>query len=229
MRILLVEDNARLAELVAQGLRAGGFAVDAFDTAGDAEAALDSVAYQVVILDLGLPDGDGLELLRRARARGNGVPVLVLTARDGVEDRVRGLNAGADDYLLKPFAMEELLARIRALLRRPGASLGVTLGCGRVSLDTVTREVSVDGTAVQVPRRETDMLEQLLRRAGRVVPKRALEEGLYGFDDDVSSNTVEVLMSRLRKRLTGAQAGVVIHTLRGVGYMLAEAEADTAS
>jgi DNA-binding response OmpR family regulator len=228
MRILLVEDNARLSELVAQGLSAAGFAVDAFDCVGDAEAALDAVQYQAVILDLGLPDGDGLELLKRRRARGEGTPVLVLTARDGVDDRVRGLNAGADDYVLKPFAMEELIARVRALLRRPGGSMGVTLACGRVSLDTVTREVMVDGAALQVPRRETDMLEQLLRRAGRVVPKRALEEGLYSFDDDVSSNTVEVLLSRLRKRLGGATSGVVIHTLRGVGYMLAEVEADAA-
>lgn len=224
MRILLVEDTPRLAELVGQGLRDGGFAVDAFSTVGDAEAAWSSVQYQAVILDLGLPDGDGLELLKRARARGQGEPVLILTARDGVEDRVRGLNGGADDYLLKPFAMEELLARVRALLRRPGASLGVALSCGRVSLDTVSREVTVDGGAVAVPRRETEMLEQLLRRAGRVVPKRALEEGLYGFDDDVSSNTVEVLMSRLRKRLTSVNSGVTIHTLRGVGYMLAETE-----
>ncbi|HTH15334.1 MAG TPA: response regulator transcription factor [Magnetospirillum sp.] len=224
MRILLVEDNPRLAELVGQGLRDGGFAVDSFTTVGDAEAAWDSVQYQAVILDLGLPDGDGLELLKRVRARGQSEPVLILTARDGVEDRVRGLNCGADDYLLKPFAMEELLARVRALLRRPGSSLGVALTCGRVSLDTVSREVAVDGQAVSVPRRETEMLEQLLRRAGRVVPKRALEEGLYGFDDDVSSNTVEVLMSRLRKRLTSVDSGVTIHTLRGVGYMLAEME-----
>jgi DNA-binding response OmpR family regulator len=225
MRILLVEDNARLAELIGQGLRAGGFAVDAFATKADAELALDSVQYQAVILDLGLPDGDGLDLLKRTRARGSGVPVMVLTARDGIDDRVRGLNAGADDYVLKPFAMEELVARVRALLRRPGGNLGVALACGRVSLDTVSREVTVDGAALSIPRRETDMLEQLLRRAGRVVPKRALEEGLYGFDDDVSSNTVEVLMSRLRKRLIAVPSGVVIHTLRGVGYMLAEADA----
>lgn len=224
MRILLVEDNARLSDLVGQALRTIGFAVDAFATIGDAEAALGAVQYHIAILDLGMPDGDGLDLLKATRRRGHGLPVLVLTARDGIGDRVRGLNAGADDYLLKPFAMEELLARIRALLRRPGASLGVSLSCGRLMLDTVSREVMVGGTAVSVPRRETDMLEQLLRRAGKVVPKRALEEGLYGFDDDVSSNTVEVLMSRLRKRLVSVPSGVVIHTLRGVGYMLAEAD-----
>lgn len=224
MRILLVEDNPRLAELVGKGLSDGGFAVDAFATVADAEAALDCVQYEALILDLGLPDGNGLDLLKRARLRGHCLPVLVLTARDGVEDRVRGLNVGADDYLVKPFALEELLARIRALLRRPGASLGVALTCGKVSLDTVSREVVIDGTAIPMPRRETEMLEQLLRRAGRVVPKRALEEGLYSFDNDVSSNTVEVLLSRLRKRLIAAPSGVSIHTLRGVGYMLAETE-----
>ncbi len=224
MRILLVEDNQRLAELVGQGLRDGGFAVDAFGTVEDASAALRSVAYQAVILDLGLPDGDGLTVLKQARSHGNGVPVLVLTARDGVEDRVRGLDAGADDYVLKPFAMEELLARIRALMRRPGGSLGVSLCCGQVVLDTVSREVRIAGEVLSMPRRETDVLEQLLRRAGRVVPKRALEEGLYSFEDDISSNTVEVLISRLRKRLISAPSGVTVHTLRGVGYMLGETE-----
>lgn len=222
MRILLVEDNERLAELVAQGLKMAGFAVDAFATLADADAALGSIQYSAGILDLGLPDGDGLDLLKALRDRGQGLPVLVLTARDGVEDRVRGLNAGADDYLLKPFAMEELIARLRALLRRPGQALGVRLACGKLRLDTTTREVWVGDTPFALSRREIDMLEQLLRRAGRVVPKRALEEGLYGFDDDVSPNTVEVLMSRLRKRLTHAEAGLTIHTLRGVGYMLAE-------
>lgn len=225
MRILLVEDNERLAELVCEGLRAGGFVTDTFDCVADGDAALASVTYDAVILDLGLPDGDGLDLLKAARQRGQTMPVLVLTARDGVEDRVRGLNGGADDYLVKPFAMEELLARIRALLRRPGAALGVQLSCGRMVLDTAAREVRVDGTVVNVPRRELELLEQLLRRAGRVVPKRSLEEGLYGFDDDVSSNTVEVLLSRLRKRLTQSGSGLSIHTLRGVGYMLAEDDA----
>lgn len=222
MRILLVEDNDRLAELTAKGLKAGGFAVDSFPTLADADAALVSVDYDAVILDLGLPDGDGLDLLKILRQRGGKLPVLVLTARDGVKDRVLGLNAGADDYLLKPFAMEELLARVRALLRRPEEVLGVQLGCGGTCLDTVSREVTINGTIVPVPRRETDMLEQLLRRSQRVVSKRTLEEGLYGFDDDASSNSVEVLISRLRKRLRQNGAGVSIHTLRGVGYMLAE-------
>lgn len=224
MRILLIEDNERLAELVTKGLAANGLAADAFPTIGDAEAALASIDYQAVVLDLGLPDGDGLDLLKQIRKRGEGVPVLVLTARDGVEDRVRGLNAGADDYVLKPFAMEELVARIRALLRRPGHALSVRLTCGKIELDTTSREVWIDGQAVAIPRRETEMLEQLLRRAGRVVPKRTLEEGLYSFDANISSNSVEALMSRLRKRLTQNDTGVAIHTLRGVGYMLAEAE-----
>jgi DNA-binding response OmpR family regulator len=222
MRILLVEDNERLADLVSKGLKAGGFAVDSFPTLADADAAVASVEYQAVILDLGLPDGDGLDLLKGLRQRRDSLPVLVLTARDGVEDRVRGLNAGADDYVLKPFAMEELLARIRALLRRPGQALGVQLTCGNICLDTVSREVVVNGAMIAIPRRETDMLEQLLRRSGRVVRKRALEEGLYGFEDEVSSNSVEVLMSRLRRRLQETEASVAVHTLRGVGYMLAE-------
>jgi two-component system, OmpR family, response regulator QseB len=225
MRILLVEDNDRLADLVGQGLRAGGFAVDAFTSLGDADAAMATVAYDAVVLDLGLPDGDGLDLLKTVRQRGDSLPVLVLTARDGVDDRVRGLNVGADDYVVKPFAMAELLARVRALLRRPGNALGVRLSCGQVTMDTTSREVWIAEAVVALPRRETEMLEQLLRRAGRVVPKRSLEEGLYGFDDDVSANTVEVLMSRLRKRLLQTGADVTIHTLRGVGYMLAETEA----
>ena len=226
MRVLLIEDNRRLADLVGKGLRDAGFAVDAFHSIADAEAVLGSVRYEVMVLDLGLPDGDGLDLLRDVRRRGDSLPILVLTARDGVEDRVGGLNAGADDYLLKPFVMDELLARVRALLRRPGASLGVVLTCGNIRFNTVSREVTLDESLIPMPRRETDMLEQLMRRAGRVVAKRTLEEGLYGFDDDISSNSVEVLMSRLRKKLSIHGSGVVVHTLRGIGYMLAEVERD---
>lgn len=220
MRLLLVEDNDRLAELVGAGMRAAGFAIDHVPTVAEAEAALLCVDYQAAIVDRRLPDGDGLDLVRAMRRRHSILPVLVLTARDGVADRVDGLNAGADDYLLKPFAMEELLARVRALMRRPGEALGVTLGCGNLSFDTVSREVAVGGRRVHVPRRETEMLERLLRRAGRVVPKRTLEDGLYGFGEEVSSNSVEVLVSRLRKRLQPTDAGIAIHTLRGIGYLL---------
>ena len=148
--------------------------------------------------------------------------MLILTARDGVEDRVRGLDGGADDYLLKPFAMEELIARIRALLRRPGGALGLTLTAGNVSFDTTAREVLVDDSVISVSRREMGVLEQLMRRNGRVVPKDVLEDKLYGFGEEVTSNSVEVHISRLRKRLLKANANISVHTLRGIGYLLSE-------
>jgi two-component system response regulator QseB len=222
MRILLVEDNDRLADYISAGLRSAGFVPDVFGTVADAAAAFESASYQAAILDLGLPDGDGLDIIRAQRAKATPCPMMVLTARDGVSDRVSGLNAGADDYLLKPFAMEELIARLRAILRRPGAALSVELVLGNLVFDTVSREVRVDGIPVAMPRREMEMLEHLLRRSGRVVSKRSLEEGLYGFDDDVTPNSVEVLVSRLRKRLQQTGALVSVHTLRGIGYMLAD-------
>jgi len=222
MRILLVEDNDRLAEFISTGLKNAGFVPDVFGTVADAVAAFDSAAYQAAILDLGLPDGDGLDIIRSQRAKAAPCPMMVLTARDGVSDRVSGLNAGADDYLLKPFAMEELIARLRAILRRPGAALSVELSLGNLTFDTAGREVRVDGKLVPMPRREMEMLEHLLRRSGKVVSKRSLEEGLYGFDDDVTPNSVEVLVSRLRKRLQQTGARITVHTLRGIGYMLAD-------
>ena len=221
MRLLLIEDNIRLAEHVREGLEREGFAVDSFGTVCDGAAAKTSAPYDAAILDLGLPDGDGIDLLTEWRARGDTTPVLILTARDGLEDRVRGLNSGGDDYLLKPFEMDELIARVRALLRRPGGALGAVLTAGNLSFDTSAREVMIDGEAVSVSRREMGVLEQLLRRKGRVVPKGVLEEKLYGFDEEVTANTVEANISRLRKRLTGAGATVTVHTLRGVGYLLA--------
>lgn len=222
MRLLLVEDNVRLADQVRAGLEREGFAVDSFGTVSDGEAAKASVPYDAAILDLGLPDGDGIDLLRGWRAGGDSTPVLILTARDGLEDRVHGLNSGADDYLLKPFEMDELIARVRALLRRPGGALGAVLTAGNVSFDTTAREVMIGGGAVTVSRREMGVLEQLMRRKGRVVAKDTLEEKLYGFDEEVTANTVEANVSRLRKRLSGAGADVSIHTLRGVGYLLSE-------
>lgn len=224
MRLLLVEDNQRLAETTKEGLEKESFTVDWFDTAGESEAAIETVSYDAIVLDLGLPDGDGLDLLKQLRRAGSSTPVLILTARDGVEDRVRGLDGGADDYLLKPFAMEELIARIRALLRRPGGALGLTLTAGNVSFDTAAREVRVEDVAITVSRREMGVLEQLMRRNGRVVPKDVLEDKLYGFGEEVTSNSVEVHISRLRKRLAKANADIAVHTLRGVGYLLSEGD-----
>lgn len=220
MRVLLVEDDDRLSEGVVMGLTSAGFAVDRVEDGEGAEAALAVAGFDVVVLDLGLPDVDGLELVRRWRGRGLTVPVLILTARDGIRDRVAGLDGGADDYLPKPFAMPELVARVRALMRRPGGALGLTITCGDLTFDTVGRETRVGGRLVPLGRRETALLEVLLRRQGRVVPKDSAEAAVYGFDDAASANTLEVLVHRLRKRLEGAGAAVRIHTLRGLGYLL---------
>ena len=221
MRLLLIEDNARLAEFIGRSLDRAGFAVDPVGTVADAEAVLGTIAYDLVILDLGLPDGDGMTLLPRIRQRHGDLPILILTARDALEARVAGLNAGADDYLLKPFAVEELIARINALLRRPGRSLGPALSLGNLTFDHAGRTASVRDRPIRLSRRETDVLELLLRRTGRVVPKAALEESVYGFNEEVASNSIEVAVHRLRKSLAAADADVVIHTLRGIGYVIA--------
>ena len=222
MRLIVVEDHGELAALIGLQLRRAGFSCDLVGTGADALAALAVVRYDAMILDLGLPDIDGIAVLRDVRRGSNRTPILILTARDEVEHRVMGLNAGADDYLVKPFAMAELIARIRALLRRPGAALGVVMEAGRLVFDTVGMEVRASGSAVRLSRRELCLLEELMRRAGRVVPKAALEERLYGFGEEVASNTVEVHVHRLRRKLAGCPAGVRIHTVRGVGYLLDE-------
>ncbi|PWC33420.1 response regulator transcription factor [Azospirillum sp. TSO35-2] len=229
MRLLLIEDNRRLASLTAEGLRKAGFAVDCVHTADEAAAAVTVAGYDAVLLDLGLPDADGLTVLAAMRDRADTTPVLILTARDGVEERVKGLNLGADDYLLKPFALEELVARIRALLRRPGAALGIALHQGNIVFDTVNRQATVGGQPLDLSRRELDALELLLRRAGRVVSKTALENGLYGFGEEVGSNAVEVLIHRLRKRLQAAGATAGVQTLRGIGYILIDSAPDSAA
>lgn len=220
MRVLLVEDNRELAAATQQGIEAAGFSADAVATAADGLSALEAIPYEAVILDLGLPDMDGLAFLRQARKRGAILPVLILTARDGIGDRVTGLDSGADDYLLKPFAMEELVARLRALLRRPGRALSLALHCGNLLFDTVSRQAAIADATVTLSKREAEVLEELMRRAEHVVRKTALEESLYGFDDEGSSNSVEALMSRLRRKLLAAGADATIVTIRGVGYML---------
>jgi DNA-binding response OmpR family regulator len=220
MRLLVIEDERRIADLVAEALGRAGFVVDAVGSVADAGAALASPAYDAVVLDLGLPDGDGLALLADLRRRTEGPPVLVLTARDSVEDRVAGLDAGADDYLVKPFAMVELVARVKALLRRPGGPLGVRLEAGNVVLDTVGRDVTVAGQVVPLARQELAILEHLMRRLGRVAPKSMLEERLYGLGDELESNAIPVHIHHLRRKLMDANADCVIHTVRGIGYFL---------
>ena len=222
MRLLVIEDKDRLSGILKSKLGEAGFAVDIAGSAADAEAALELINYDVAILDLGLPDGDGLAVLAAARRRGKTLPILILTARDAVEDRVSGLNAGADDYLTKPFALTELIARIKALLRRPGGVLGITLDAGNVRLDTVGRDLTVAETPVNLSRRELAILEQMMRRFGRIVPKAVLEEKLYGIDEEPDSNPIPVHVHHLRRQLQAANASLAIHTIRGVGCILTE-------
>ncbi|TLY51380.1 MAG: response regulator transcription factor [Gammaproteobacteria bacterium] len=224
MRLLIVEDEARIAELAKRALERAGFAVDTVRLCGEGAAALAMTVYDALILDLGLPDADGTKLLRELRAVGNQIPILLLTARDAVEDRVGGLDAGADDYLIKPFAMSELIARTKALLRRPGGALGTTLQAGNIAFDTIGRDAHVGVATLALSRRESTILEHLLRRLGRVVPKSVLEEKLYGIDDEIESNAIPVHVHHLRRKLVGAGADAQIHTIRGVGYLLAEAK-----
>lgn len=220
MRLLLVEDNARLASLIREGLDRQGFAVDWCETVDGAEHALRISDYDLILLDLGLPDGEGLDLVRGIRRRHDMMPILILTARGGLDDRVIGLDAGADDYLVKPFQIPELAARCRALLRRPGASLGTELAVGNVVLHSAERRIAVAGATMVATPREVDLLECLLRRAGHVVAKSALEGALYSMDAEVTPNALEACVSRLRKHLTAAAADVQIRTVHGVGYAL---------
>lgn len=222
MRILIVEDNPDLVSLLVEGLQRNGFEADAVCTAAEATRAVASTRYAALVLDIGLPDQDGLAWLKDLRATGNALPVLMLTARDGVSDRVAGLRAGADDYLVKPFALDEVVARLRALLRRSGTLLGQRLALGNLALDTEDRLVTVGGTVRPFSSREIAVLEILLRRCGHVAPKRLFEDHLFGLSGDVGSNAVEVYVHRLRKMLADAGATVKVHTVRGVGYLLSE-------
>jgi DNA-binding response OmpR family regulator len=223
MRLLLIEDNDELAGLVTGHLEASGYGLDRVDRVEDAISVLDTRSYAAMILDLGLPDGDGLKILRHVRSRQMPIPVLILSARGATEDRVKGLELGADDYLAKPFAFEELKARIAALLRRPGALLGAQLTIGNLAYDTQAKQASVDDRPVPLSAREAQLLELLMRRADKVVPKSSVEDQLFGLDDDFGSNAVEVYVHRLRKRLQEGQAAVTITTVRGVGYVLTAA------
>ena len=222
MRLLIVEDNEELAELLAKGLRTAGYETDVLSTVEDARSVLSTTFYAALILDLGLPDGDGLSLLRELRQRDNPVPVLVLTARGGLHDRVQGLRSGADDYLVKPFALEELIARLEAQLRRPGQLLGNSLRIANLQFDTQNRQASIDDQPQVLSARETAVLELLMRSKGRVVSKKQVEDHIFGHSGEVASNAVEVYVHRLRKQLADRGARVAVHTIRGVGYLIAE-------
>ncbi|SDF99165.1 two-component system, OmpR family, response regulator [Limimonas halophila] len=220
MRILVVEDDPGVADLVTDGLRHDGYAVDTAAGVGEARDLLDVAAYDLLVLDLTLADRDGLELLRALRHRQDTTPVLVLTARGQLSDRVAGLDAGADDYLVKPFALDELKARCRALLRRPSAALGTVMTLGPIQFDTAAREAYLDGAHLDLGRRESALLEVLMRNHGQVVTRETLQDTLYSFDEAVTPNALEAAVSRLRRQLRPAGERVSLATVRGVGYIL---------
>jgi DNA-binding response OmpR family regulator len=222
MRLLVIEDSAQLAELLAKGLRDAGYDTDLLATAAEARVALSTTRYAAAILDLGLPDDDGLAVLREIRHRKDPLPVLVLTARGGLHDRLTGLRSGADDYLVKPFAFEELVARLEAILRRPGQMLGSALRVANIELDTESRQLFIDGQPQILSGRELAVLEILMRRKDRVVSKKVVEDHIFGLSGEVASNAVEVYVHRLRKQLSDRGAQVQIRTIRGVGYLIGE-------
>jgi DNA-binding response OmpR family regulator len=218
MRILLAEDDPLLGDGLQAGLRQAGFDVDWVRDGVAAEHALADVAYAALVLDLGLPRRSGTDVLTRLRAKGGRLPVLILTARDGVDDRIRGLDGGADDYLVKPADMNEVAARLRALIRRARGEASPRLRAGDVELDAASREVTLAGEPVTLQPREFALLHELLLNAGRALSREQLEERLYAWGEEVGSNAIEVHVHHLRRKL-GADA---IRTVRGVGYLVAK-------
>jgi two-component system OmpR family response regulator len=223
MRILIAEDDAIIADGLSRSLRQGGYAVDWAPSGLEADGALATVTYDLLILDLGLPKLPGLEVLKRLRARGSQVPVLILTALDGTGDRVKGLDLGADDYMAKPFELAELEARVRALTRR-SAGTTPTIQCGQLSYDQVGRVAQIQGQTLDLSAREIGLLEVLLTRMGRLVSKDQLVDHLCGWGEEVSHNAIEVYVHRLRKKLEAG--GVKIATVRGLGYCLERPQGD---
>ena len=221
MRILVVEDDPLLGDALYAGMRQHGHAVDWVRDGAAAAHALDAESYAAVVLDLGLPRLSGLDVLRRVRSRGNAVPVLILTARDAVADRIAGLDAGADDYLVKPFDMGELAARLRALARRAGGQPAAVLTACGVELDPAAHRVHYGGREVELSAKEFAVLHALMLAAGRVLTRAQIEEQLYAWGEEIESNAVEVHVHHLRRKLFPG----VIHTVRGVGYLLPRTEA----
>lgn len=219
-RILVVEDDDDIARLLGRELRALGHTVDAVRFAEEALLAARASDYALLVVDLGLPDGDGLDLVRELRHRAIEAPILLLTARRRVEDRVLGLTSGADDYLVKPFAVPELRARVTALLRRPSRLRDQRLSVANLVINSEALEALVDGVCVPLPRKQFQLLELLARRKNHLTPKHLIEEALYGFDESVTSNSIEAQVSKLRRALKAAGAAVEVETRRGIGYRL---------
>ena len=223
MRVLLAEDEPEMAAVLVAALRCNNIITDHVSTIEAAEEAVRLNSYDALLLDRSLPDGDGLELIADARRIQPAVPVIMLTARGDLKDRIDGLDLGADDYLAKPFAVEELMARLRAILRRPGNIEIESLRLGKLHFDLRNREARVGDMALELPRRELLVLEALMRRAGRTVERSSLEEAVYGMDDEIQSNALDAHVSRVRRGRDAAGAGVEIHTIRGVGYLIRQA------
>ncbi|MEF9943677.1 MAG: response regulator [Burkholderiaceae bacterium] len=216
MRVLLVEDDPMIGTAVQQALRDAAYAVDWVQDGAAANSALEVQTYDLALLDLGLPRRDGLEVLARLRRQGFDLPVLILTARDALEDRIRGLDLGADDYLAKPFELGELLARMRAVTRRRAGAAAPLLTNGKLSLDPATREASFDGTQARLSAREFSLLQALLMRPGAILSRAELEDRIYGWNETVESNAVEFLIHAIRKKFGAA----VIKNVRGLGWLV---------
>lgn len=220
MRLLLVEDEPDMAALLRTALARRDFVADCVPSIEQAIEAIETVSYDLVLLDRHLEDGDGASLIPHIRKRRPHTPIVVLSAKGSTTDRIEGLDLGADDYLAKPFVIDELLARLRAVMRRPNHVEMAPVSMGNVSLDHEHSEVLVDGTTLDLPRREYLVLESLIRRSGRTVRRTQLEDEVYGADDEIQSNSLEAHISRLRRKLAEAGSTVAIHPVRGVGYLL---------
>ena len=213
---MLVEDDAILGDGIKSGLSQVGFGVDWAQTCDEGRLAVTTNSYEALVLDLGLPDESGLNLLRELRASNNPIPVLILTARDTLQDKLAGFNRGADDYLVKPFELDELIVRIRALVRRSHGRAGTVIRYGSIEIDPEARTVSQSGKSIELPHREFTLLEDLIENQGRVLSRSQLEQSLYGWNAEVESNAIEVHVHHLRKKL----GSDLIKTVRGVGYMI---------
>jgi len=220
MRILITEDNGELAEFVQEALKRDGYLSDIARSASELRLAISQTKYNAIILDLGLPDTDGLLLLQSLRKQDIKVPVLILTARGNVQDRIKGLDFGADDYLTKPFSVDELIARIRAILRRPSTLTSKTIECGNVTVDLIAKTVRVNDFNVILGKTEFAVLECLIRNVGLTVSKSAIEQNMYQHAEEFTDNALQVAIHRVRKKLNAQGATISISSIRGIGYLL---------